>query len=237
MPTPRVRLLVLGILGFFVLPLPAEASIKIAGDARKPTLRVNASGTATVIWRTASGARRTAVVRPSGRLVYGRTAPGRDVSTPTTAVTIPMKRVLRQTPDGRFWALQAWRRLKGGPVELRFSRWRGAPTKLELWTTCCKWRSERVHGRATFHGKPIYGYRATPQGVPLDRFGRNVYLDTFRRGSWKRMMGILTHRPTGRFRLWIRPHWQGKYYRGRMIGPNWGRQLAPDPQARAASSL
>jgi hypothetical protein len=237
MPTPRVRLLVLGVLALFVLPLPAEASIKIAGDARNPTLRVNASGTATITWRTGSGARRSAIVRPGGRLYYGRTASGRDVSSATTAVSIPMKLVLRQTPDGRFWALQAWRRLKTGPVELRFSRWRDAPTKLVVRTTCCRWRSEVVYGKATFHGRPIYGYRFTPQGAPLDRLGRNVYLDTFRRGSWKRMMGVISHRPTGNFRLWIRPHWQGRYYRGRIVGPNWGRQLAPDAQGRAATRL
>jgi hypothetical protein len=237
MPTPRVRLLVLGFLGLFLLPLPAEASIKIAGDARNPSFRVNAAGTATVIWRTAAGARRTAIVRPTGQLIYGRAASGGDVSEATTAVSIPMALSVRRTPDGRFWGLQSWRRLKGGPVELRFSRWRDAPTKLVVRTTCCRWGSEVVYGKATFHGRPIYGYSYTPQGVPLDRFGRNVYLDTFRGGSWRRMMGIIAKRPTGNFRLWIRPHWRGKYYRGRIIGPNWGRALAPDAQGRAATKL
>ncbi len=237
MPTPRVRLLVLGILGLFLMPLPAEASIKIAGDARNPSFRVNSAGTATVIWRTASGTRRTAIVRPSGRLIYGRAASGGDVSQATTAVSIPLALSLRQTPDGRFWALQSWRRLRGGPVELRFSRWRYAPTKLVVRTTCCRWRSEVVYGKATFHGRAIYGNSYTPQGVPLDSMGRNVYLDTFRRGSWKRMMGIIAKRPTGNFRLWIRPYWRGTQYRGRIIGPNWGRALAPDAQGHAASKL
>ncbi len=92
-------------------------------------------------------------------------------------------------------------------------------------------------GRATFHGRPIYGYRNTPSGVPLDGLGRNVYIDTFRRGRWLRAMGILTHRPTGRFGLWIRPYWRGSSYRATMIGPNWGRMLAPDAQASAQSVL
>jgi hypothetical protein len=237
MPTPKVRLFVLGVLGLLALPLPAEASIKIAGDARNAAFRVNAAGYATVYWTTASGARRTAVVTPKKKIRYNRVASGRDVSHPTDKIAIPMKVALRRTPNGRFWALQSWRRLKGGPVELRLSRWRGKPTKLALWTTCCKWRSEVVHGRATFHGKAIYGYKSTPSGVPLDQFGRNVYIDTMRGGSWKRTMGILTHRPTGGFRLWIRKYWRGSQYRARMIGPNWGNMLGPDAQGWARSSM
>jgi hypothetical protein len=238
MPTPKVRLLVLGLLGLLALPLPAEASVKIAGGARNASFRVNANGYATVFWTTASGTRRTAVVTPTKQIRYGRRAPGRDVSHPTDNVDIPMKVALRQTPNGRFWALQSWRRIKGGPVELRFSRWRGAPTKLALWTTCCKWRSEVVHGKATFHGRPIFGYSATSSGVPLDPYGRNVYLDSMRRGRWVRMMGILTHRPTGTFRLWIRKYWRGSSYRGRIIGPNWGSNLlGPDAQGWAPSSM
>lgn len=237
MPTPKVRLFVLGVLGLLALPLPAEASIKIAGDARNAAFRVNSAGYATVYWTTASGSRRTAVVTPKKKIRYNRVASGRDVSHPTDKIAIPMKVALRRTPNGRFWALQSWRRLKGGPVELRLSRWRGKPTKLALWTTCCKWRSEVVHGRATFHGKAIYGYKSTPSGVPLDQFGRNVYIDTMRGGSWKRTMGILTHRPTGGFRLWIRKYWRGSSYRARMIGPNWGNMLGPDAQGWARSSM
>jgi hypothetical protein len=115
-----------------------------------------------------------------------------------------------------------------GPLELRFSRWQGEPTALELRTVCCKWGSVTVQGRASFHGRPIYGFRATRQGAPLDPYGRNVYLDTYRGGRWQRMMGILTHRPTGAFSLWIRSAWVGTGYRGTIPGPNWGWTLAPD---------
>ena len=237
MLTPSVRLLVIGVLGFLAFPLPAEASIKIAGDARNAVFRVNANGYATVFWTTASGSRRTAVVTPTKQIRYGRQAPGRDVTHPTDDVRIPMKVALRQGPSGRFWALQSWRRLKGGPVELRLSRWRGKPTVLALWTTCCKWRSEVLHGKATYHGKAIYGYSSTSAGVPLDPYGRNVYLDSMRNGSWMRMMGVLTHRPYGTFRLWIRKYWRGSSYRGRIIGPNWGNLLGPDAQGWARSSM
>ncbi|MGI9657792.1 MAG: hypothetical protein ACR2OD_02705, partial [Gaiellaceae bacterium] len=161
--------------------------------------------------------------------------PGKDVSRPAQ-IKLPFSAAVRRTPDGRLWALQAWRRLGSGPVELMFSRWRGAPTKLTLSAACCKWRSETIQGRASFHGKPVHGFSATRDGVPLDPFGRNVYLDTRRGGKWQRMMGILAQRPQGKFRLWIRPHWRGTIYRGTIRGPNRGWTLAPDAHAWAETS-
>lgn len=235
MPAPRKALLALGILVVFVAAPAAEGSIKIAGNVAAATLRVNAHGVATVDYLK-DGRWRSAVVR-GRRVRYGRGAPGRDVTVPTAAVAVPMVVTLRVGPSGRFWALQAWQRLRGGQVELRLSRWRGAPTTLALWTYCCKWRGEIVRGRATFHGRPIFGYRFTRSGNPLDGLGRNVYIDSWRNGHWQRLMGILTHRPTGRFGLWIRPYWRGSQYAARMVGPNWGATLGPDafaccPQTR-----
>ena len=237
MPSPRLVALLAVLTAALAAPAGASASIMIAANAKKPALRVNANGVATVFWRTRSGALRTAVVGRRGKITWGKTASGRDVSRPTSDVRIPMKKVLRKTPDDRFWALQDWRRLKTGPRELRLSRWRGKPTLLELWTYCCKWRSEVVRGRATYHGKPIVGYHSTPQGVPLDGLGRNVYIDSMRGGRWMRLMGILTRKPEGRFGLWIRKGWRGSSYRGRIVGPNWGRMLGPDAQGWTRSSL
>ena len=236
MRPPRTLLLALGLLLAPAFATGAEGSIKIAGNVSSASLRVNASGWATVSY--AKGGRLMAAkVAPNGRVTYGRRAPGRDVSSPSAAVSIPFAVALRRTPNGRFWALQAWQRIKGGQVELRLSRWRGAPTRLAVWAHCCKWRSEIVRGRATFHGRPIYGFRSTPTGVPLDGLGRNVYIDSWRAGGWVRAMGILTHRPTGRFGLWIRPYWRGSAYRARIVGPNWGRTLGPDAEGAARSVL
>lgn len=216
-------------------PASASASLKVASWASHPTLKVGANGAAEVDW-TSGGRRQSVVVDRSGSMRYGTHVRGRDRSFPTTEVSIPMALAVRQTPNGTYWALQAWRRLRTGPLELRFSRWKGAPTLLTLGTVCCKWSSENVIGQATFHGRPIFGRHATRTGVPLDKFGRNVYLDTLRGGAWKRMMGILTHRNTGRFSLWIRPYWRGTDYRGTIIGPNWGWTLGPDAQAVTHSS-
>jgi hypothetical protein len=224
------------ILVALLAPAAATASLRVASNARHASLKVVAGGAAEVDWVRAGGGRGSVVVYPNGSRRFGAHLRGRDISFAATDVSLPMARVVRQTPDGRYWGLQAWRRLRSGPVELRFSRWRGAPTLLTLTAVCCKWHSENIAGQATFHGRPIYGYRATSTGNPLDRYGRNVYLDTFRHNRWQRMMGILTHRPTGKFSLWIRPYWRGTAYRGRIIGPNWGRMLAPDAQASTRTS-
>ncbi len=226
----------LAVLICLVAGAAANASVKIAGDAREPTLRVSRAGHAEIGWTTPSGVRRHAVVSRNGSIRWGKRLRRPDVSTKTTSPRIPFAATVRQTPNGRFWALQSWRRLRAGPVELRFSRWRGAPTRLTLDAACCKWRSESIFGRASYHGKPVHGFSATPDGVPLDRFGRNVYMDSRRGGTWRRMMGILARRPHGKFRLWVRPHWRGTQYRATISGPNRGWTLAPDAHAWTASS-
>ena len=214
----------------------ALASVEVAVDPRgAESLRVDAAGNAEVSWTAADGSHRSLLVARDGSLRYGGLS-GADVSHPAAGASIPWAVVVRQTPDGRFYALQAWRRLDTGPIELRFSRWQGEPTKLTLTTVCCKWGHVNVVGSASFHGRPIYGYKATRVGNPLDPYGRNVYLDSFRGGRWDRMMGILTHRPTGSFSLWIRPEWTGAQYRGTIPGPNWGWTLGPDAFAQTASS-
>lgn len=215
----------------------ADASVKIAWAAKNPNLRVSALGAAEVSWTTPSGVRRHVTVAPSGALRYGGRLGRRNVATRTGAVRLPLQPRIWQTPDGRLWALQQWRRLEGRPVELRFSRWQGAPSRVTLQAVCCKWRSERIRGRASFHGRPIYGFSNTPAGVPLDELGRNVYFDTLRYGQWQRMMGVLTHRYDGTYSLWIRKHWRGKRYRGTISGPNWGWTMAPDARVYANSRL
>ena len=219
-----------------VTGVSALASVEVAVDARgSASLRVDAAGNAEVRWTAADGAQRSLLVGRDGSLRYGGLSGG-DVSHPAAGVAIPWPVAVRQTPDGSYYALQAWRRLVSGPVELRFSRWQGEPTKLTLRAVCCKWGHENVVGNASFHGRPIYGSKATAQGNPLDPYGRNVYLDSYRGGRWDRMMGILTNRPTGSFSLWIRPAWAGVQYRGTIPGPNWGWTLGPDALAQTATS-
>ena len=225
----------LGLAGLLGAVGEATASIKVAGDARDATLRVDGSGFAEVDWTTTGGERRSLVISPSGSVRYGGHLAGTDVSQPGS-VSIPFAVAVRRTADGKLWALQSWRRLLHGPAELRFSRWRGDPTRLTLRAVCCKYGGENVQGEASFQGRPIYGQHSTRAGVPLDSFGRNVYLDSYRGTGWTRMMGILTNRPNGFFSLWIRSYWQGTRYRGAIIGPNWGWTLAPDAAAETHSA-
>jgi hypothetical protein len=208
----------------------AGASVEVGVGAHDAALRVDSAGDAQLTWLAADG-RHSLVVARDGSLHFGGLLYSGDVSHPTSVVKLPWAVVVRQTPDGDFYALQSWQRTDDGPVELRFSRWHGAPTTLTLQTVCCKWGSVNVEGVASFHGRPIFGHQSTPQGAPLDPYGRNVYLDTLQAGRWHRMMGILTHRPTGAFSLWIRGQWTGSAYRGTIPGPNWGWTLGPDALA------
>ena len=111
--------------------------------------------------------------------------------------------------------------------ELRLSHWSGRCAELELWTDWSYRRFHHLYGRLTYRGGGVYGFRSTRFGVPLDTYGRNVFVDTF--GStygsgWKRENSFLTHKPTGGFCYGFYPHGphpvgNGKKYRATVIGP------------------
>ena len=199
----------------------AQSSICICAGGRNPALRVNAKGFAEVSW-TSQGSRHYRVVTPRGRIIVGRMT-GRDVSFPTTAVNIPYKRVLRRTPSGSFWALQAWAK-PGDPPNLRFSRWNRAPTTLTAQTVPAG-GTETLSGHAAFHGTPIYGW---------------VYVDCYRCAlnpqGWARAKRTATN-TSGHYSVSIGPTWKGIRYRVTMIGPRAGWTRAPDARALAWSSL
>jgi hypothetical protein len=119
-----------------------------------------------------------------------------------------------RAPDGSYWTVQAWQRrlpLLGfdpwlpqqSSVELLVAHWSGDLPVLEAysrWTYDGRWQG--VFGRLTYLGRPVYGFGANAKGVPKDRYGRNVYLDTYNSAygpGWKREAGILTHAGTGTF--------------------------------------
>ena len=119
-----------------------------------------------------------------------------------------------KAPDGTYWAVQAWQRrlplLGFDPwlpqhrtVELHVSHWSGELPKLE------------VHPNWTYGGalagrlRPLHvprpadlRVRPNAKGVPKDKYGRNLYIDTLNSAygaGWKRESGILTHKGTGTF--------------------------------------
>jgi len=204
------------------LPASATAAITLATYPVRPALKVDARGNAEVSW-TSGGVRRYVLVPPTGRVYPGRRLSGADVSRSTTAVPIPFRRVLRRTPDGRYWALQTWRIRPGGPVELRFSRWRGRPPQVTL-AASRRFDGELLTGRATFAGRPVPLYSPTPEGKQIRSY---AYVDRALASRWDRIAGVAT-RADGTFRLFVPAGKLGVSYRAALPGPNIGATLAPD---------
>jgi hypothetical protein len=199
---------------------PAAGSIAVAYDAQRPALRVDSRGNAEVSW-TAGGVRRYLLVPPRGRVLPGARLPGPDVSRGAPRPRVSFQRVLRRTPDGRRWALQTWRVRAGGPVELHFSRWRGAPTRVTFTVT-----ETVLEGSAEFQGRPVAGSSRTPEGKRLRHYAFVDCLGCGGTRAWKRLTAVPT-RADGSFRLFLRPAWRGSRYRVTVAGPNRGATLAP----------
>jgi len=162
-----------------------------------------------------------------------------------------------KAPDGSYWALQSWQKMlpnygvaptsEQAAWELHLSHWKGALPQLTIKTDWSWHRWDHLYGRLTYAGTGVYGFSSTPFGVPLDSFGRNVYVDTldsvYGRG-WKRENSFLTHARTGAFCYSVNPHGphpagKGVRYRATVIGPgvtpdvHW-EGAAPGPYDRSA---
>jgi hypothetical protein len=142
-----------------------------------------------------------------------------------------------RAPDGSYWALQSWQRgLRnyGEPStgtrddwELRLSHWTGPVPKLEVGVGWAYRRFHSLYGRYTWRGRGIHGFASTPAGVPLDSFGRNLYVDTLNSAygpGWRRENGFLSHVGTGGFCYGFYPHGSrpsgmGQRYRLSVSGP------------------
>jgi hypothetical protein len=140
-------------------------------------------------------------------------------------------------PDGSHWALQAWQRMlpnygvaataTQSVWELRLSHWTGDLPVLQISTDWAWHQWDHLFGTFTYGGSPVYGFRATPGGNPLDTFGRNVYVDTYDSAygsGWKRENSFLTHTGTGAFCYSVNPHGshpagKGEKYRATVEGP------------------
>jgi hypothetical protein len=145
-------------------------------------------------------------------------------------------------PDGSYWALQRWQRMlpnyglaptpQQAVWELRLSHWTGDLPVLEVSTNWAYRRFDHIFGRFGYLGSPVFGFRATSTGVPLDTFGRNLYVDTFNSAygkGWKRENSFLMHTGSGAFCYGFfkhgnRPAGKGERYRATIIGPG----LTPD---------
>jgi hypothetical protein len=140
-------------------------------------------------------------------------------------------------PDGSFWALQRWQRqlpnygAGANDVqsvwELRLSHWTGPLPELSIHLDWAYRRFDHLFGTFTYLGSPVYGFRSTAVGAPLDRFGRNIYVDTLDSAygaGWRRENSFLSHKGTGTFCYGFYPHGsfpagKGVRYRATAIGP------------------
>jgi hypothetical protein len=139
--------------------------------------------------------------------------------------------------DGSYWALQSWQR--GLPnygvtptkaqaaFELRLSHWTGGLASLGVQTSWAYRKYDQLFGQLTYADQPVFGFRSTSSGVPLDTFGRNLYLDTFNSSygpGWMRENSFLVHGPMGTFCYGFYPHGTlpagtGERYRITVVGP------------------
>ncbi len=162
--------------------------------------------------------------------------------------------------DGSYWAIQSWQRMlpnyglkptaKQAVWELRLSHWTGELPQLEVKLNWAYRRFDHMFGRFTYRGQPVYGFRATPSGNPLDTFGRNIYVDTFNSaygGGWKRENSFLMHTGSGAFCYGFYPHGNrpvgaGERYRATIIGPGvtpdaYWESGAPGPYTRELDTV
>ena len=140
-------------------------------------------------------------------------------------------------PDGSYWAVQAWQRMlpnygldasaKQAVWELRLSHWTGELPELTVKLNWAYRKFQHLFGSFTYQGKPVYGFKSTSVGEPLDTFGRNLYVDTFDSAygnGWKRENSFLMHKGTGKFCYGFYSHGAhpvgaGSRYRATIIGP------------------
>jgi hypothetical protein len=142
-----------------------------------------------------------------------------------------------KAPDGSYWAVQSWQRelpdygvaptAAQSAWELRLSHWTGDLPILNIQTDWAWHQWDHIFGTYTYGDVPVFGFKATAAGNPLDTFGRNIYVDTFNSAygsGWKRENSFLTHTGTGVFCYSFNPHGshpsgKGSQYRATAEGP------------------
>jgi hypothetical protein len=245
-PQRGIVFLTLLVLAAFAAP-SAFASAIIGRNVARPALTIDSRGRAHVSYSL--GGRRVSLVawgainaRTPSRTVpqvkfqlrYGKGGRGRCL--PYDGAPLAWLVEACKAPDGSYWALQSWQRLKPnyggtrGAWELHLSHWRGSPAQLVVYQNWAYGRVRHIFGRLTYDGQGVYGFTSTPLGNPLDGYGRNVYVDTFDSAygkGWHRANSFLTHHrghTLGDFCFAFYPHaghpnGDGTKYRATVEGP------------------
>jgi hypothetical protein len=247
--------LVLAVLAALAVPAGAGASQLIDRDATGVTLKVDAKGEALIAYRAHGKVRHVlawgavnalAPTRSRDQVAFRLDYAGgwgkyrkdvspsfKNVCTKYTGPSLAWLTTACTAPDGSHWAVQTWRRLLanyGGataPAELYLSHWSGDLPVLTITTDWAYKKYDHLFGTFTYGDTPVYGFASTRAGVPLDTFGRNLYVDTFDSTygeGWRRENSFLTHTGTGSFCYGFYPHGghpvgNGAKYRATVIGP------------------
>jgi hypothetical protein len=232
--------------GAFASPAAFGSAI-VGRNVTRPTLTIDRQGRAHVGY-DAGGRRKTLIAwgaidaRTPSRTVpqvefrfrYGEGGSG--VCLPYDGPPLAWLVQACKAPDGSYWALQSWQRLlpdfggSSGPWELHLSHWRGPLPRLVVHQDWAHGGVRHIFGRLTYSGRGVYGFDATAHGVPLDSYGRNVYVDTFDSAygsGWHRENSFLTHHlggTPGDFCYAFYPHsghpgGEGAKYRATVEGP------------------
>ena len=245
----------LAALAALAVPAGAGASQLIDRDATGVTLKVNAQGEALIGYRARGKIRHVlawgavnalAPTKARDQVAFRLDYAGgwgkykkdlspsfKNVCRPYTGPALAWQATACTAPDGSYWALQTWRRLLanyGGttaPAELYLSHWSGELPVLTITTDWAYRKYDHLFGTFVYGDTPVYGFASTRAGVPLDTFGRNLYLDTFDSTygeGWRRENSFLTHTGTGSFCYGFYPHGSnpvgnGSKYRATIIGP------------------
>jgi hypothetical protein len=230
-------------------PGAAAASELVGRNASDVRLQVDAQGRALVTLRSAGQSQSVAAWGAVNALPPSPSRPqvafklsrgggiGPNVCRRYSGPPLPWLVTGCTAPDGTHWALQSWQRTlpnygvtptaEQAAWELRLSHWSGPIAQLEIKTDWSYRRFHHLYGRLSYRGQPVHGFRSTPRGVPLDAYGRNIFVDTLDSPygpGWKRENSFLAHRPTGGFcygfhRHGPHPSGNGSRYRATVIGP------------------
>jgi hypothetical protein len=231
----------------------AQASQLIDRNATGVTLGVASDGTALVTYRAggivkhliARGAVNALAPSPSTRQVAfaldysgGRGSWKTFKNACNSVGTVVKWQVAAcQVSDGSYWALQSWQRAlpnygvapskAQAAFGLRLSHWTGGLAVLGVNTGWVYRKYDQLFGQLTYADQAVFGFKSTSAGVPLDTYGRNLYVDTFNSAygaGWLRENSFLVHGPLGTFCYGFYPHGSrpagtGQRYRITVIGP------------------
>ena len=203
-------------------PAAAAASVKVGVNASSATISADSKGHALVVYRSGGKLHRVLAWGavnarpPSGsvpQVTFRLNNSGGKVKNTCHRVKLQLAWLVFacRAGDGSYWALQSWQRLlpnNGGRPsaaqaahELRLSHWTGPVASLRIGWGWSFHRAHQMFGRYTYGGQGVFGFHVR-NGVPLDGYGRNIYIDAFNSDigkGWKRVNSFLAHGPIGAF--------------------------------------